>query len=154
MISSSLSNSIWFHRYKSFILIISKKAKELEWVRNSFGFDVDTLPESCETISGFQEEFIDIQCDSLLRNTFKKENLGKFWTKIKNEKSIVGRHAVKALLPFVTTCLCECGFSVLAHIKTTSRYCLELEDDMRLAMGKIVPNVEKVVVTIQNQDSH
>jgi len=150
MIFSSLSNSIWLHRYKSFILIISKKAKELEWVRNPFGFYVDTLPESCETISGFQEEFIDIQCDSLLRNAFKKENLGKFWTKIKNEKSI----AVKALLPFVTTCLCECGFSVLAQIKTTSRYCLELEDDMRLAMSKIVPHVEKVVETIQNQDSH
>jgi len=42
-----------------------KKAKELEWVRNPFAFDVDTLPESCQTISGFQEEFIDIQCDSL-----------------------------------------------------------------------------------------
>ena len=42
-----------------------KKAKELEWVRNPFAFDVDTLPESCQTISGFQEEFIDIQCHSL-----------------------------------------------------------------------------------------
>jgi len=38
-------------------LIIPKKAKELEWVRNPFAFDVDTLPESCQTISGFQEEF-------------------------------------------------------------------------------------------------
>ena len=34
-----------------------KKAKELEWVRNPSAFDVDTLPENCQTISGFQEEF-------------------------------------------------------------------------------------------------
>jgi len=46
-------------------LIIPKKVKELEGLRNPSAFDVDTLPESCQTISGFQEEFIDIQCDSL-----------------------------------------------------------------------------------------
>jgi len=59
-------------------------------------------------------------------------NLGQFWTKIKNETIIVGMHAVKALLLFVTNCLCE--FSVLAQIKTKTRNCLEPEDDMRLAL--------------------
>jgi len=136
---------------QEFDLIIPKKAKESEVVRHPFAFDVDTLPESCKTISGFQEEFIDIQCDSLLRNAFKKENLGQFWTKIKNEKSIFGTPAVKALLPLFTTCLCECGFSVLAQIKTKTRNCLETEHDMRLALSKIVPNFDKVVETIQNQ---
>ena len=92
--------------------------------------------------------------DNLLRNAFKKENLARFWTKIKNEKSIVRTHTVKALLPFVTTCLCECGFSALAQIKTKTRNCLEPEDDMRLALSKIVPNFDKVVETIQNQSSH
>ena len=98
---------------QEFDLIISKKAKEWEWVRNLFATDVDTLSESCQTISGFQEKFIDIQCDCLLRNAFTNKNLGQFWTKIKNEKSIVGTHPVKALLPFVTTCLYECGFLCL-----------------------------------------
>ena len=72
-------------------------------------------------------------------------NLGQFWTKIKNETVIVGTHAVKALLLFVTNCLCECGFSVLAQIKTKTRNCLEPEDDMRLALSNIVPNFDKVV---------
>ena len=115
MMPSLLSKSIWLHWYKN--LINPKKAKELEWVRNPFAFDVDTLSESYQTIFGFQEEFIDIQCDSLLRNAFKKENLVQFWTKIKNEKSIVGTPAVKALLPFFTTCLCECGFLCLHRWK-------------------------------------
>jgi len=71
---------------QEFDLIISKKAKELEWVRYPFAFDVDTLPESCQALSRFQEEFIDVQCDSLFRNASKKENLGEFWKKIKNEE--------------------------------------------------------------------
>jgi len=63
-------------------------------------------------------------------------------------------HAVKALLPFVTTCLCDGGFSVLAQIKTKMGNSLEPKDDMRLALSKIVPNFDKVVETIQNQGSH
>ena len=39
---------------QKFDLIIPQKAKELEWVANPFAFDVDTLPESCQTICGFQ----------------------------------------------------------------------------------------------------
>jgi len=39
-------------------------------------------------------------------------------------------------------------------MKTKTRNCLEPEDDMRLALGKIAPNFDKVVEMIQNQDSH
>ena len=63
---------------QEFALIIPKKRKELEWVRNqSIAFDLDTWPESFITISGFREEFINIQCEGLLRNDFKKENFGQ-----------------------------------------------------------------------------
>jgi len=44
---------------KEFDLIL-QKAKELEWVRNPCAFDVDTFPERCQAISGFQEEFIHV----------------------------------------------------------------------------------------------
>ena len=84
-----------------------------------------------------------------IEECLQKENLGRFRAKIKNGKSIVGTHAVKALLPFVTTCLCECGFSVLAQIKTKTRNCLKPEDDMRLSLSKIVPNFNKAVEAIQ-----
>jgi len=152
MMSSSLKHLASL--IQEFDLIIPKKAKESEEVRHLFAFDVDTFPESCETIFGFQEEFIDIQCDSLLRNALKKENLCQFWTKIKNEKSVFDTPAVKAQLLFFTTCLCECGFSALAPIKTKTGNCLEPDDDVRLALSKIVLNFDKVVKTIQNQGSH
>ena len=139
---------------QEFDLIIPQRAKELEWVRNPFAVDVDALLESCQSITGFKEEFIDIQCDSLLKNIFEKRKLGQFWTKIKTEKNIVGMQAVKALLPFVTTCLCESGFSALAQIKIKTRNCLEPENEMRLVLSKIVPNFDKVVESIQNQGSH
>ena len=135
-------------------LIIPHRAKELEWVRNPFAVDVDALPESCQSITGFEEAFIDIQCDSSLKNVFENGKLGQFWTKIKNEKNIVGMHAVKALLPFVTTCLCESGFSTLTQIKTKTRNCLEPENDMRLSLSKIVPHFDRVVESIQVQGSH
>ena len=57
---------------QEFNLIIPKNANDLEWVRNPFAIDVDTLPESYQSIVGFQEEFIDIQCDNVLINCFKK----------------------------------------------------------------------------------
>ena len=139
---------------QEFDLIIPHRAKELEWVRNPFAVDVDALPESCQSITGFKEAFIGIQCDSSLKNVFENGKLGQFWTKIKNEKNIVGMHAVKALLPFVTTCLCESGFSTLTQIKTKTRNCLEPENDMRLALSKIVPHFDRVVESIQVQGSH
>ena len=69
-------------------------------------------------------------------------------------KGIVGTHAVKALSSFVTTRLCECGFSVLAQIKAKTRNCIKPEDDMRLALSKIVPNFDKAVETTQTHGSH
>ena len=133
---------------QEFDLIISQRAKELKWVRNPFAVDVDALPESCQSITRFEEEFIDIQCDSSLKNIFKKGKLGQFWTKIKIEKNIVGMHAVKALLPFVTTCLCKRGFSALEQIKMKTRNWLDPENGIRSAPSKIVPNFEKVVESI------
>ena len=115
--SRLLSKGVLASLIQEFDVIISQRAKELEWVHNPFAVDVDELPESFQSITGFEEEFIDIQCDSSLKNIFEKEKLGQFWTKIKNENNVVGMHAVKALLPFVTTCLCESGFSALAQTK-------------------------------------
>jgi len=45
---------------------------------------------------------------------------------------------------------------VLAQIKPNMRNCFEAEpeDDMRLALSKIVPNCDKVVETIHNQSPH
>ena len=51
---------------QEFDLIIPKKAKNL--VRNSFDIDVDALPESCQSISEFHEEFSAIVTFSAIVN--------------------------------------------------------------------------------------
>ena len=51
---------------QKFDLNIPQRGKELEWVHNPFAVDVDALPESCQNITGFEEEFINIQCGSSL----------------------------------------------------------------------------------------
>ena len=61
---------------KEFDLIISQMAKELKWACNTFAVDVDALPENCQSVTGFEEEFIDIQCDSSLKNIFATGKLG------------------------------------------------------------------------------
>jgi len=66
----------------------------LKWVRNPFAVDVDALPESCQSITRFEEEFIDIQCDSSLKKKFEKGKLGQFWTKIKKRILFVGLHTL------------------------------------------------------------
>ena len=49
---------------QEFDRIIPQRAKELKGVRNPFAVNVDALPDGFQSISGFKEEFIDIQCDS------------------------------------------------------------------------------------------
>ena len=114
MMSSSLSKSIWLHWYKNLIWV-SPKNKIIGTGTQSICFWCWYIAGKLPNCFWFQEEFIDIQCDTLLRNAFKK--IGQFWTKIKNEKSIVGTHTVKILLPFINTSLCECGFSCLHRSK-------------------------------------
>ena len=52
---------------------------------------------------------------------------------------------MKVLLPFVTTYLCEQGFSALTVIKTKARNRLEPDHDMRIALSKIEPRIEDII---------
>jgi hypothetical protein len=50
------------------------------------------------------------------------------------------------LLPFLSTYMCEVGFSTLAFIKSTKRNCLlNPEYDVRCAVYPIVPNFQELV---------
>lgn len=42
-------------------------------------------------------------------------SISEIWIQVKKEKSVVGVEAVKVLVPFAATYLCEHGFSVLTH---------------------------------------
>ena len=52
---------------------------------------------------------------------------------------VLSKRAFQCFLPYVTTYLCEAGFSTLVAIKTKSRNRLYAEDDMRVALSKTSP---------------
>ena len=58
------------------------------------------------------------------------------------------------LLPFSTTYLCESGFSALLQIKTSSRYKLKVEDDLRCALTNTEPEIQDLVKEKQLHPSH
>ncbi|KFM77863.1 SCAN domain-containing protein 3, partial [Stegodyphus mimosarum] len=111
------------------------------WVRMPFTFDVSDLHEEFVNINQFQEQLIEIQSDQALRYNFYKnaESLCAFWLKLKTEKPIIVKEALKVLLPFSTTYMCEAGFSALCVIKNNYRNKLNPEIDIRCSLTSIQP---------------
>ena len=135
---------------------IPENALKYSWIRNPFNTEAEDLPDEIANISKLQEQLIDIQNDQILRYDFqqKKESLSSFWIKVYQEKPILGGEALKALLPFATTHLCEAGFSALAVTKTKYRNRLQPEDDLRCSLSSKSPRFEELIKTIQCQGCH
>jgi hypothetical protein len=77
------------------------------WIRDPFSIE-DILPESL-TINE-KNELIEHFCDGSLQQVFKKMDLTEFWLARRKEYPLISDKAVKFLLVFSTTYLCECGF--------------------------------------------
>lgn len=45
--------------------------------------------------------------------------IGKFWIKVQNKYPSLNKEALKALIPFATTCLCANGFSTIGNYNKT-----------------------------------
>ena len=64
------------------------------------------------------------------------------------------KRALKALIPFPTTYLCEAAMSTLVNIKTTYRNRLRDANDMQIALSNINPRIDELVSKRQEQRSH
>ena len=64
------------------------------------------------------------------------------------------KHALEVIVPFITTYLCEAGFSSLLTIKTKLQTRLVPKDDMRVALSTTVPRISEIVHGKQAQKSH
>ncbi|XP_064111487.1 protein FAM200A-like [Macrobrachium nipponense] len=135
---------------------IPENAHKYSWIRNPFNIEAEDLPEEMSNINNLQEQLIEIQSDEALHYDFKRqhESLSSFWIKVYKEKPILGGEAMKALLPFATTYLCEAGFSAQTVTKTKYRNRLQPEDDLRCSLTSKSPRFEELVNTLQCQGSH
>uniref|UniRef100_K7FBH7 DUF4371 domain-containing protein n=1 Tax=Pelodiscus sinensis TaxID=13735 RepID=K7FBH7_PELSI len=77
---------------------VDKTRDGLSFIRNPFKTDVNNVPED------LQEEFLD------LKNDFAAQ---KFWVSVTVSYPNLSAHAVRFLLPFASTYMCETGFLCL-----------------------------------------
>ena len=116
--------------------------------RNPFRTTEDILPDN------LQEKFIEMKCNSIAKDDFEVMPLNEFWAKYTHIYKNVGSAALRTLLPFLSTYLCESGFSTLVNVKTKCQSKLYREDDMRCALSSTKPRIKLLVSNKQLHPSH
>lgn len=108
----------------------------LNWVRNPFAPGVGS---SLDLKS--QDELIEMTNSGDLKLNFEALPLSDYWLYVRKDYPTLAERALKCLLPFATSCLCESGFSTLKVLKTKHRARLHM--DMRIALTDIKPRLDK-----------
>ena len=123
---------------------------EFDLVRNPFSraLAVGDIPDE------LQDEFLELSNGSSARDVFNEKSLAQFWCDMRRTYTRVSTFALRNLLPFASTYLCETGFSTLVNIKTKSRNRLDVQSDMRLALTATTPRIGMLVSNMQPQSSH
>lgn len=118
------------------------------WIRHPFT-DVPASLSASE-----QESLIDITTDGSLKMEFNQKSLSDFWIGLCTEHPVLAKRAVKTLMPFATTYMCESGFSALTSMKTKYRARLSVENDLRLRLSQIEPDIAGLCASSQAHPSH
>ncbi|XP_046977632.1 zinc finger BED domain-containing protein 5-like [Vanessa cardui] len=126
--------------------------KNKTWIVDPFNTDVTDII-GLTTVQ--ENQLIEISCDSALKRTFKEFSLSSFWLNVKKDYKEISEEALKHLLLFSTTYLCEKAFSALVYTKNKYRNRLHVESDLRLQLNSnINPNITNLVAKKQHQPSH
>ena len=118
------------------------------WVRNPFS--CSTAPFTGKNM----EDFIELSSDGNLKLQFTSHLSSKFWLSVQKEYLTLAREALKKLLPFATTHLCETGFSRYVFTKTKYRNRLDTEADMYIQLSTIRPDVKHFFASMQAYPSN
>ncbi|XP_064468647.1 zinc finger BED domain-containing protein 5-like [Ornithodoros turicata] len=116
---------------------------DLTLVRYPFKLPVGKVPHNC------QDEFLELQTDSGAKDTYY--TITEFWPLMCCSYPKVSEKALRTLLPFVSTNLCESWFSELLQIKSKQRSRLDVESDLRCALACTAPRIEEL---LKSQLSH
>lgn len=132
---------------ESFNKYFSEDYSKFDWIRNPFS---GTSPNELK----LKESFIDLTEDSSMKDSFKEKSLINFWIGCKTEYPMIFRQALLFLMPFVTSYLCESGFSELLYIKNKHRNRISVEEDLRVKLSSITPDIDILITGKQQQVSH
>ena len=121
------------------------------WILNPF---LNVAINESNLTTKLKENLLELSAAGMLHLEFKSENLDTFWLKRKTEYPELTTEALKGLIPFSTSYLCELAFSSMAQIKSKQRNRLNLENDLILKVAKTDPRWEKLIEQTQAQPSH
>ncbi|XP_029372249.1 SCAN domain-containing protein 3-like [Echeneis naucrates] len=121
-----------------------------EWIRDPF---VNKPAESSMSVQE-EDQLLKIANDGGLKTVFETTTLPVFWIKVMAEYPEIANTALKILLPFPTSYLCEAGFSALTATKTRQRSRLDISNTLRVSLSAITPRWDHLVAKKQAQGSH
>ena len=97
---------------------------------------------------------VELANDGGLKTKFEQTtSLAAFWVNAKWEYPEIAVKALKTLLPFPTTYLCEAGFSTMAVTKTKLRNRLDISNTLRVSLSNITPRWDILAAGKQAQSS-
>ena len=91
--------------------------------------DVSSIPDD------IQDEFLDLRNDSSAHDFINVKSVTQFCCVMYQSYTKVSMVALRVLVPFASTYLCEAEVSTLANIKTKNRNRLDVRDGMGLALS-------------------
>ena len=83
------------------------------------------------------EQHLKLQSSQAAKTKFRSPLMIEFWCSMLQEYSELAKRALEALIPLLTTHLCEAAMPALVNIKTTYRNRLRVANDMRIALSNI-----------------
>ncbi|KAF2362752.1 Ribonuclease H-like domain [Trinorchestia longiramus] len=101
-----------------------------------------------------KEEWITMRANEALKIELQNQNGDSFWSSRLADSPTLSKRALKLLVSFSTTYLCEKGFSTVLGIKTKKRTRLNVANDARLALSTTKPKIPQLASNIQLQPSH
>ena len=100
-----------------------------------------------------EDQLLEIANDGGLKSMFETTTLPVFWIKVTAEYPEIATTALKTLLPFPTSYLCEAGFSAVTATKTKYRSRLDVSNTLRVSLSPIIPRWGRLVAGKQAQGS-
>ena len=127
---------------------------DLVFVRNPYLVSDSDVVNMFSGNDATQEEFIAPKNNSTAEDAFKEKYLPAYWSAMLASYPRVASIAIRLLMPFLSTWLCEAGFSALLGITNKARNKLIVEPDLRCALSTTEPRIDKLATKMQHQPSH
>jgi hypothetical protein len=137
VISDHLTNLA--ERFEFYFPAEEDPRKGTGWIRNPF------IPLKDELNVTMEDKLFELAADGGLTMSFDTTtSLASIWIKVKAEYPELAEIALKTLLPFPSTYLCETGFSTMSVIKTKYRNSMDIHCPLRVALFSIELRLDKL----------